>query len=288
MRVSVGDVHLFFEVFGQEWEVTGREMKCRPVLVGLHGGPGVDGTGLRHNLAPLTNVAQVIVPDQRGHGRSDLGTPESWNLATWADDLSGFSDALGLERPFVLGISFGGFVAQQYASTHGDEIAGLILISTAPRFPDTAEVIERVRVLGGDEAAEVMRRDIENPTDETAAEVRRLCGPLYTRRDVAIPVVSNLERHYIRTPRVIAEWWPEAQRTMDLRAKLHQVRCPTLVLIGEHDPLNPPSLGREIVEAIPNGLGRLEVIPDSAHSVFSDNPEHVRRCIEEFIAAYRL
>src|SRR5882672_5546782 len=108
MRVSVGDAHLFFEVFGQEWEFTGREMKRRPVLVGLHGGPGVDGTGLRYSLAPLANVAQVIVPDQRGHGRSDPGAPESWNLPTWADDLSGFSDALGLERPFVLGISFGG------------------------------------------------------------------------------------------------------------------------------------------------------------------------------------
>jgi pimeloyl-ACP methyl ester carboxylesterase len=61
------------------------------------------------------------------------------------------------------------------------------------------------------------------------------------------------------------------------------VRCPTLVLVGEHDPLNPPALGAEIVEAIPNGRARLEVVPDAAHRVFSDNPDHTHRLIREFL-----
>jgi hypothetical protein len=43
---------LFFEVFGQEWVFTGSGLERRPVLIGLHGGPGVDGTGLRYWLAP--------------------------------------------------------------------------------------------------------------------------------------------------------------------------------------------------------------------------------------------
>jgi hypothetical protein len=65
VRVSVGEVTLFFEVFGQEWVFTGSTMERRPALIGLHGGPGVDGTGLRYALARLTDVAQVVVPDQR-------------------------------------------------------------------------------------------------------------------------------------------------------------------------------------------------------------------------------
>ena len=84
MRVSVGDVRLFFEVFGQEWVLAGSALEHRPVLVGLHGGPGVDGTGLRYCLAPLADVAQVIVPDQRGHGRSDAGTSGSGPAMTRA------------------------------------------------------------------------------------------------------------------------------------------------------------------------------------------------------------
>lgn len=281
MRVGVGDVRLFFEVFGQEWVFTGNEMTQRPVLVGLHGGPGVDGTGLRYGLAPLADVAQVIVPDQRGHGRSDGGTPENWNLPTWAADVRGLCDALGVDRPVVLGLSFGGFVAQQYAFSYPEAIAGLILASTAPRYPAPEEVIARVHEVAGDEAAEAMRRDIESPTDETAAEVRRA---LYGRRPAPDPVFASLEAHFIRTPEMIPHWVLEAQRTMDLRPGLRAVRCPTLVLTGERDPLNPPTLGAEIVEAIPNGRAHLEVIPGTAHRIFTDNPDYAHRCIREFVA----
>lgn len=283
MRASVGDVGLFFEVFGQEWVFTGSSVERRPVLIGLHGGPGVDGTGLRYSIAPLAKVAQVIVPDQRGHGRSDVGTPETWNLPTWAADVRGFCEALGVDRPVVLGFSFGGFVAQQYAFSYPEDIAGLILISTAARLPGTEEVIERVRAIGGDEAAEAMRRDVENPTDETASEVQRLCLPLYSRRATPGPGFAALEAHFIRSPQIIPHWFPEAQRNVDLRLELRGVRCPTLVLVGEHDPLNPPELAAEIVDAIPNGRARLERVPDAAHRVLTDNPEHVYRCIRTFL-----
>ena len=284
MRVSVGDVRLFFEVFGQEWVFDGSTLERRPVLVGLHGGPGVDGTGLRYGLAPLSDVAQVIVPDQRGHGRSDAGAPETWNLPTWAADLRGLCDVLCIDTPVVLGISFGGFVAQQYAFSYPEATAGLVLLSTAPRFPAPEDVVARAREVGGDAVAEALRRDIENPTDETAAEVRRVCLPLYSRRTSPDPVLGALEAHVIRTPEVTSHWFPEAQRTMDLRRDLRAVRCPTLVLIGEHDPLNPPALGAEIVDAIPNGLARLELVPDAAHRVLTDNPEHVYRSIRSFLA----
>src|SRR5438093_1266845 len=125
--------------------------------------------------------------------------------------------------------------------------------------------------VGGDAVAEALRRDIENPTDETAAEVRRVCLPLYSRRASPDPVLAALEAHFIQTPEVTSHWFPEARRTMDLRSDLRAVRCPTLVLIGEHDPLNPPALGAEIVDAIPNGLARLELVPDAAHRVLTDN-----------------
>ena len=80
MRVSVGDVRLFFEVSGVEWLLGQDGMRRRPVLIGLHGGPGLDGTKMRYQLASLADTMQVVVPDQRGHGRSDLGTSVSWNL----------------------------------------------------------------------------------------------------------------------------------------------------------------------------------------------------------------
>lgn len=65
-------------------------------MVAVHGGPGLDGAGLRHVLAPLAEQAELVVPDRRGHGRSDLAGPASWTLDDWADDLAGVIDALQL------------------------------------------------------------------------------------------------------------------------------------------------------------------------------------------------
>jgi hypothetical protein len=71
--------------------------------MGLHGGSGVDGTALRHWLAPLADTVQVVVPDLRGHGRSDRDDPAEWNLATWAEDVHQLCHVLGIERPVLLG-----------------------------------------------------------------------------------------------------------------------------------------------------------------------------------------
>src|SRR5205823_12663244 len=113
MRISVRGVRLFFEVLGQEWAFSDGVVEQRPALIGLHGGPGLDGSKLRYQLAPLADAAQVVVPDQRGHGRSDHGTAETWNLESWAADVTELSEALEIEHPVVLGVSFGGFVAQE-------------------------------------------------------------------------------------------------------------------------------------------------------------------------------
>jgi proline-specific peptidase len=281
VRVSVGDVRLFFEVFGQECAFVDGSMQRRPTLIGLHGGPGLDGTKLRYQLAPLGDVAQVVVPDQRGHGRSDHGSAETWNLASWATDVKNLSDVLSIEHPVVLGVSFGGFVAQQYAAMYPEHPAGLILISIGPRFPGLEETVERFRELGGEEAAHVVRRDWESPSEETEAEWTRVCSPLMHRQS-ADPMIAQLEEARIRTMEVNHHFMPQG-KAMDLRQRLGDVRCPTLVILGEHDPLVPTRLGREIVRAIPDGLARLELIRDASHDVIVDNPTEIYRHIREFL-----
>ena len=272
MRVSVGDARLYFEVFGQ-----GR----RPVLIGLHGGPGADGTKLRFQLARLQDSAQVIVPDQRGHGRSDRKSKQTWNLASWAADVHGLVEALEVEHPVVLGVSFGGFVAQAYASQWPTEPRALVLVSTIPRAPDPEETIERFREVGGDEAADVVRRDWESPSAATAEEWKRVCGPLTSLRPD--PELERIRSERIETVEVSLHF-NEELKTFDLREGLRSVRCPTLVLVGKRDPLVPVRLARELVESLPAGLGRLELVEDASHDVFADNPDVSYGLVREFLA----
>ena len=287
MRVAVNGAHIFFDVAGTGWAVDELGVHPRPVLIGLHGGPGLDGTKHRYQLARLADVAQVIVPDQRGHGRSDRSTPDRWNLATWASDVKGLSDALGIDHPVVFGSSFGGFVAQKYAARYPDHPAGLILAGTCARIVGGEELIERVRAVGGDEAADVVRRDLEASCEETLAEWKRVISPLTSVNPRPDPLLAVANAARIETFEVNVHWFETEGEgfAMDLRPELRNVRCPTLVMIGEDDPLNPVSVAEEIVAAIPDGLARLEVIPNAAHELIMDNPELVYSTMRTFISS---
>ena len=286
MRVSIGEVSLFFEVFGREWVLEGDALRRRPVLVGLHGGPGLDGTTLRHALEPLADTAQVIVPDQRGHGRSDPDGPENWNLTTWAADVKAFCDALEIERPIVFGASFGGAVAQKYAATYPDHPRALILVSTAARFPSNDELVERFRELGGDEAADITRRDLENPTEETLAEWERVCASFYSRNPNPDPGIARASAAAIRNPEMTVHFMSREGKSVDLRDELGRIACPTLVVAGAHDPLLPRHSREELADAIPNA--RLEVIEEASHDIVADDPEHTYRCLRDFLAEVAL
>src|SRR5438309_246013 len=96
----------------------------RPTLVLLHGGPGADHSVFKDGrLDAYRDLAQVVYYDYRGHGRSDVSPPETWNLDTWADDVVRLCDALGVEHPIVMGVSFGGMVAQRYLARHPEHPA---------------------------------------------------------------------------------------------------------------------------------------------------------------------
>ena len=129
-----------------------------------------------------------------------------------------------------------------------------------------------------------MRRDHDDPTEETFEEWRRVVGPLMSLNPDPDPLVPILDAARITTKQVNLSWFENEGNAMDLRPDLANVRCPTLVLVGEHDPVNPATWVEEIVTAIPNGLARLQVVPDAAHDITTDNPEFTNRCIREFIA----
>src|ERR1700710_2896398 len=132
MRVDIGDgTRLLFDSVGGHLDPTATEMVTKPTLLLLHGGPGFDHSSFRPYFDRFADTHQVVYVDHRGHGRSDQrDDPSGWDLDTWADDVARLSDALGIERPVVLGTSFGGFVAIRYAARHPGHASKLILSST--------------------------------------------------------------------------------------------------------------------------------------------------------------
>ncbi|HVZ09056.1 alpha/beta fold hydrolase [Rhodopila sp.] len=110
MFVDVNGAKHYVDVENPGLIPDGDRMREKPALLLLHGGPGFDHSGFKPAFSALSDVAQIVYYDHRGNGRSAGADPASWNLAQWGDDVKGLCDALGIVKPIVCGLSFGGFV----------------------------------------------------------------------------------------------------------------------------------------------------------------------------------
>ena len=113
------------------YAISKRAPEHGPVAVCLHGS-GADGIVWSYQLSRLSSRYRVIVPDLPGHGRSEgqpLDSPDAY--AAWLED---FCRALNLSAFFLMGHSFGGAIAQEYARCHPHKIRGMVLVGTGMQF----------------------------------------------------------------------------------------------------------------------------------------------------------
>lgn len=277
MQLDVGGTRLWFDVDGPSLVPVGPEMFEQPTVVLLHGGPGgFDHSYFKPDFRRLSDEAQVIYLDLRGHGRSDHGDPEEWNFKICADDVREFCEVLGIRRPIVLGHSLGGFVALEYGIRHPGHPAGLVLQSTNARF-DLARVVREFRKIAGDEIADIVERTYLNDpsvTPEEWARCWRLFGSWVPGDEEKSRTVENKD---LNEPGI------DLMREFDVVAELGRISAPTLVCVGELDPITPVAAAEEIIEGLPNGIGRLEVIDGAGHFPWRDSPEHYWSVLLEFV-----
>ena len=280
MRITVNGARLFFDIEGAGLVPDGPAMAHRPTLILLHGGPGADHSLYKPGFGPLADICQVVYLDHRGNGRSDPGTPEQWTLDQWADDLHGFCQALGIERPIILGTSFGGFVAQAYATRYPEHLAKLILISTAAKF-EFEEMYAAFERIGGDIARDAAKAYWGAPTVPTRRRYAEVCLPLYTQRPMDPDVFARI---LLKDDVALHFNGPlNEQGRMDFREKLAGLTCPVLVMAGEEDPITPIVFSERIVAALPPEQVRFERIPDAGHGVVGDAPVRAIEALREFI-----
>ncbi|MDW3218735.1 MAG: alpha/beta hydrolase [Acidimicrobiales bacterium] len=279
MRIDVGDgVRVFVDVDGPEYEVVGDRMQRRPTVVLLHGGPGMDHSPFKSELRMLTDMAQCVYIDHRANGRSDDGPPERRNLDQWGDDVRTVCDVLGIEKPIVLGQSFGGMVAMAYMTRHPDHPAGVILSSTSARKNRERNIAVFER-LGGQAAVDAANAFYDDPGDETLGPFMRDAMSTYNRHfsdpDGASRTVYRLGTLY--------DFFRGEYHEMDFLPALGSVTCPTLVLGGEDDPTTPIEDQEEIVAALPPDLVEFHRFADCGHGAYRDQPDTAIPIIRSFV-----
>jgi proline iminopeptidase len=276
MQVDVNGVRLWFDVDGLGLVWDGTEHRRRPTVVLVHGGPGsFDHSYFTPDFGRLAEVAQVVYLDLRGHGRSTWDDPDTWTFEQCADDLRAFCDALGIDRPVVLGHSMGAPIVLLYAARHPGHACGIVVQSGFARW-DPDRLAASFARFAGDEVGELARRAYagEELSDEDGDRVYAAFGTHVPDEAQRAASPQNLALN----PRGM-----DVVRRTDILDRLGAVMSPTLVCVGERDPVTPVGASEEIVAALPAGRGRLEVIRGAGHFTWLDAPEAYWPLLTHFV-----
>ncbi|MGH9016184.1 MAG: alpha/beta fold hydrolase [Acidimicrobiales bacterium] len=237
MTRAAGDgVELYYEVAG-----TG------PRLLLISGTGGDLRTPPSVFDGPLGRMFEIAAYDQRGLGQSSV-PPGPYTMGDYADDAAGLLDTLGWQGAVVMGISFGGMVAQELALRHPRRVLRLVLACTSSggaggtSFPlhELAPLSAEDRIVRQLELADI-RCDATwraaNPEAwrSTAAFLRQRTAVASAAPDRALGAALQLD----------------ARRRHDTWDRLDQIICPTLVCGGLYDGIAPPANARRLASAIP-------------------------------------
>lgn len=284
MKLQINGTELFFDVVGSELDAA-RGFRQRPTLILLHGGPGFDHTYLRPWLDPVSGVAQLIYIDERGCGRSARHTHEYYQLGIMADDVVELCRALAIERPFVLGQSFGGFVALSIAQRHPDFPAGIILFDTSPAWTGGYDLDALEQLVGGDYGKELRQIAYRESTGQASeVELKRFeqeIMPYYWHQHFKPEYIEGLFSTENMNVDIATYMMGTLSKEYDLRSSLPDIKVPALVLQGRYDWVTPMSGALEMAEKMPNAT--LHVFEHSGHMVFMEEPEELADVIKEWI-----
>ena len=201
--------------------------------------PGLAGSW--NLLVPLARRLakrhRVVMPSLRGD-RGVLGLDPARDMSDLADDLAATIDALGLERPTVMGVSFGGAVALEYAVNHPNRIGGLAIYGAEAKFRPT---------LGTTIARYALERF---PLPDDNRFLNQFFNLLHGGKPEPGPLVDFIVDRCWRTDQCVVAHRLGLLESFDVSDHLWRIDVPTLVMAGTRDVVIPASRQKSLAKAI--------------------------------------
>ena len=265
----------------------GSDRERVPLMV-LHGGPGAPHDYLENLEALASERRRVIFYDQLGCGRSDQpDDPSLCRVSRFADELATVRQELGLDRVHILGQSWGGMLAIEYALRQPQGLVGLILANTASSMPMWVAEANRLRAdLPPEVNATLLRHEEAGTTDDP--EYQDAMNVFYAKHVCRVtPLPEFVQRafdqigfvyHYMNGPSefhvtgVIKDW--------DRTDRLSEIHVPTLILSGRYDEATPV-----INEVLHRGIAGSEwvIFENSSHLAHVEEPELYMQTVQAFL-----
>jgi pimeloyl-ACP methyl ester carboxylesterase len=256
----VGPLKMYYEVHGDG----------RPLL--LICGLGNDLTSWALQVPDFSRSHRVICFDNRGSGRTDA--PDMpYSIPMLAEDTIGLMDALGIEKAHVLGVSMGGYIAEELAMAYPGRVISLVLATTS-----VGPYLLKISLLRS-----WVRQALEDMSPMTYFQIMlpfMFNDRCFEEPGVLEMAVGTIAGHSSTPPNILARQMT-ACAEHDARDRIRRIAVPTLVLAGKEDPFVPFSLSQELADSIPGA--RLKILEGLGHGFSASMAERFNRAVLEFL-----
>jgi pimeloyl-ACP methyl ester carboxylesterase len=255
-----------------------------PALLLLHG-LGCDHTTWEPVISSLARRYTVIAPDLLGHGRSAKPRAD-YSVGGYANGMRDLLTVLGIDEVTVVGHSFGGGVAMQFAYQFPERTERLVLVAPGGLGREVTPAIRAITLPGFDPAMALLTLPGYRHLAKAALRSLARCGLSVTRDldEVAEIVESFKDRHARAAIRhvvsAVVDWRGQVV-TMADRAYLTQA-MPMCVVWGSDDQVIPASHARLAGELAPSAT--VEVIANAGHFPHKDHPQRFIKILNDFVA----
>lgn len=265
---QIGDLNVSYEIAGEG----------NPLLL-LHGG-GARALSFEDMVPILAKQFKVYTFDQRGFG--DTVRPPDPVLSTdlWRDDVLRFMDSFGLEKVALGGWSMGAANALNFVLAYPERVSQLVLIGAGAgpgvvAGDRTGFEVRRKLLESGANAEEIVAKTFEF-TKQSFSQYSRDHNPR------AVEMVRN--EHLSNDPKSYLEMLQANRHREETNARLGEITCPTLLIVGDEDSRTPVANSEAFNKAISNSV--MKVIPNCGHHYGYEQPEATCSAMIDFLKAF--
>jgi 3-oxoadipate enol-lactonase len=261
MKTSVNGTEINYEIHGKEgnpWMVLSHSLACSVRM-------------WDEQIAAFQDRYRILAFDTRGHGAS-AAPSGAYTLDMLADDAKGVMDAAGVTRCHWVGLSMGGMIGQTFALKYPGMFQTLTLADTASRYPAEAAPVWADRIKLAE--TQGMKPLVEPTLARWFTEPYRKAGG---KR------LADIARLIETTPVAGYAGCCHALPKINLTARLKDIKCPILVIVGEQDMGTPVSMAKEIHENAPGST--LVILPSAAHISNIEQPAAFNQALEKLLSS---
>lgn len=285
MKANIRGTEIYFDITGMQISPEGNNLIEKPVLFLIHGGPGGNHIHFKYDSIKLQDYAQLVFIDQRGCGWSKKAKKSDYTLDNNIDDIEALRKYLGFDRISILGVSYGGMVAQGYAIRYAKNVEKLILVVTAPSFHFIEEARQNLKKIGTPKQISVCEKYLWNGTFSNYRQVNhyfKVMDPLYIynhkkkkRKKPSSKKIKAGELKNILSYEVLNVGFGGFLHHFNYVPSLKKIKCPTLILAGRNDWICSPNQSRIMAKNIPNS--KLKIFNKCGHALTTDaNDKYIK------------